>query len=296
MTSSLRYNVELWTIRLVRRGILLFPYATASSIGGVIFRTIGPYIRRSRKAKRHVLYCFPELSSKEADAIVAGMWENLGRLLAEFIHFERFTPQKFAKLVRIEGSEHLDAVIDNGCIICSAHLGNWELLGYWMAISGFNPAVVYREADNPKTDKLIQELRHEYMQNGLPKGRKGAKKMLEAIIDKRVVALMVDQKLKQGAELPFFSHPTKTSTVPARLSLRYGVPMVPVRVVRGKGHRCTIVIEPPLYFSDCSVDEKGAEAAMTQVNAIVEGWIREHPQQWMWLHHRWRKNLPPVAD
>jgi len=287
----LRYSLELLAVRLVRALFLAFPYAIASSFGGWLLRRFGPLTPRSKKARTHINFCFPDFESRQVDSVLSGMWENLGRTLAEFFHLERLDIKSLDQVLMMEGLEHLDAVAEHGCILAGAHLGNWEICALALALHGYNPAVVYREADNPKAERLIQQIRHRYLNDGLPKGRAGAKKMLQAVKNQRVVYLLVDQKLREGALLPFFNHPTKTSTVAARLALKLNCPILPTRVVRVHRHQLKLCIEPPLDTVGVARDETGAMEIMTRVNATLERWIREHPEQWLWLHHRWKKRL-----
>ena len=303
---TLRHRLEYAFFTLVRLLCLCLPFASSSRAGGWLLKCAGPFISRSKKARLHIRLCFPEFNQKQVDRVVSGMWENLGRTLAEFPHMQRLDINQLNQVLRVEGLEHLDAVADSGCVLMGAHLANWEIIGLALALRGYALSTVYRESDNPLTNHAIQRIRHRYMQDALPKGREGAKKMLRAIKDGRVVYVLMDQKLKEGVSIKFFGRPSKTGTAIARLALEYKRPIFPVQVVRTNGHRLLMRIEPPLELEPegqaaiaAAVNKKEAKEAqavrlMTRFNAILEGWIREHPEQWIWLHHRWHKRLPEI--
>ncbi|HYE00392.1 MAG TPA: lauroyl acyltransferase [Alphaproteobacteria bacterium] len=273
---------------LARAALALFsalPPRAASGLGGWIGRRLGPRLGASRKAERNLERRMPELDAAARRRVIAGMWDNLARTIAEMPH----VPRLYADgLVTVEGAEHLAVWRDRPGLMFASHYGNWELTPLAIAGQGFVPTGVYRAPNNPWVDAIVRELR---ARNGFvrlfPKGPSGARAVLRELMQKGCIGLLVDQKMNDGIAVPFFGAPAMTAPAIAELALRFDIPVVPMRVLREGGCRFRVVIEPPMELA--RTGDKAADVldAMTRINARIESWVRERPDHWLWVHRRW---------
>ncbi|HLB31535.1 MAG TPA: lauroyl acyltransferase [Gammaproteobacteria bacterium] len=289
MSRSLRYFSEGIISVCVFRILSWLPYATSSAIGGGLLRRIGPVLGRSRIARKNLRNALPELDAASIDRIIADMWDNLGRVCGEFPHLGRMTSEQFDQCVIVEGAEYIEQAKQCGltCIFFSGHLANWELAPKTLAMHGTPLALVYRRGNNPWLDRLIQETRGHYQSEGVAKGAGGSKQLLRAIQQGRHIGMLLDQKMNTGIPADFFGRKAMTATAIATLALKYGCPIIPVRVVRNAGTRHKVTIFPPLTLERSGDEAADINQIMSQINQTLEGWIREYPAQWIWIHRRW---------
>jgi KDO2-lipid IV(A) lauroyltransferase len=231
----------------------------------------------------------PELDAAAAKRIIGEMWNNLGRVAAEYPHLHAFRLDTDDRRIEIIGAEHIDRFRADGIggIFFSGHLANWEILSLAAGQSGMPLAHIYRRANNPRVEALIQRVRTPVPGRYWPKGAAGARELVTALRHGEHLGMLVDQKMNNGIAVPFFGRPAMTAPAAARLALRFQCPIVPARVERLEGARFRLTVFPPLEIEKTA--DAGAETLrlMTEVNRILEGWIRERPAEWLWLHRRW---------
>lgn len=258
----------------------LLPVDAASAVGGWIGRTIGPRLGANRKVRRNLTMAMPELSEAEIDAIIRGMWDNLGRVLAEYPHLGKFDSSR----VEIVGAQHVEAAKAKGgpFILAAGHLANWEVMPVTTLKQGINAQLVYRHANNPYVEKLMQHARAPAGTRFARKGVAGARSVHGAMRQGEVVAMLVDQKHNRGLPIPFFGRPAMTATAIAELAIKYNAPLFMGRCERLDGAYFRVTVTPALDVSSNDVAE-----ILTRINAQLEAWIRERPAQWLWLHKRW---------
>ncbi len=262
----------------------------ASAIGGWLGRTLGPRLPVTRRAESNLRRAFPELDEPEIARIVRGMWDNLGRVVAELPHLHRFRLYDGDGRVEVVGVENVDALRDDGKggIFFSAHLGNWELASLSCTQRGLPLTYVYRAANNPIVERLIGRFRAAAISGAhWPKGPGTARELVAAIKRGEHLATLADQKLREGISVPFFGRDAMTTPIVARLSLRFDCPAVPARVERLEGARFRLTLYPPLEDPGGNDREAKVAARTRQMNALFEEWIRARPEQWLWLHRRW---------
>lgn len=290
----MKYLLQGALLLLVLGIFRLLPIDTASTAGGWLGRRIGPRLRRLHAiAMENISQALPELDADRRAAVIADMWENLGRVLGEFPHLGRFYPQG---RIDVEGAEHAMQLRDDGIggIFFSAHFGNWELLSLVMDHHDMAPVLVYRAANNPWSERIIQHVRKAaHHRTGaseyLTKSGQGLRQMVKALRDGKHLAMLVDQKMNTGIPLPFFGRSAMTSPVLAQLALKYRVPIVPARIERLPGSRFRLRLDPPMDLSGYGDSDADVAAVMLEVNHLFETWIREHPDHWLWIHNRWPK-------
>ncbi|MDP6270784.1 MAG: lauroyl acyltransferase [Alphaproteobacteria bacterium] len=293
MIRDPRHRLEALLLRLALWFFGRLPLDRASALGGWLGRGLGPRLGLSKRARRNLGRAFPDLEPGRIEAIVGGMWDNLGRVAAEFPHLARLRCYQAApdgvRRIEVVGAENVDLAgqSEAGAIFFSGHLGNWELLPLVALQRPLALISVYRKANNPYADALIQAVRDSTGGEHLAKGGAGARGLIGALRRGRAVALVVDQKQNDGIAVDFFGRPAMTAPAAAELALRYGCPLIPSRVERLGGARFRITIEPPLELVETGEREADVAATMARIHARLEAWIRARPEQWFWLHRRW---------
>ena len=267
------------------------PLSVGTAIGSFLFRKLGCRMSVAKVAEQNVRRVFPDLSGEEVDELLEKIWHNLGQGATEFTHLDRFTVKQPGSRIELIGEEHLVALKESGKtgLVFSAHLGNWELGARIIGQSGLTIAQIYRGADNPFIDRLFKSVRSVDNSLLVPKGREGATRMLLLTRKGIHFGAMMDQKLNEGLEIPFFGHNAMTASSPVEIVLRTGGLIVPVRCIRFPKSHFRIEILRPLDVE--RTDDRRADAikVLHEINKIIENWIREYPEQWFWLHRRWPK-------
>jgi KDO2-lipid IV(A) lauroyltransferase len=264
------------------------PLDWASALGGLIARSIGPHLRISDLARKNLRRAMPELDPVQIERITREMWDNLGRVVAEYPHLREI--QIFEPGGRVE-SGGFDDILSKRTdgkryIFFSAHYGNWEIASLAASQAGLAIANVYRAPNNPIVDRLLTRMR-----GGdavlIPKGRVAARRAIESLQIGKHLSMLVDQKMNDGIAVPFFGRDAMTAPALARLALRFDATVVPVRVLRRKGTYFLLMAETPLALPRSGNGVADALALMIKVNETVERWVRENPEQWLWVHRRW---------
>ncbi len=308
-----QYPLEAAAAYAIYGVVAALPLAAASALGGFLGRGLGPRLGVSRRAVRNLERAFPRMTPDEIARTVRGMWDNLGRTIAEYPHLAQLWESDIAEKAlaidhdallrrgegatpavisvgRIEavGVENIMRMVDHKGpqILFSAHLGNWEVLPRWAANLGMEVAVVYRTPNNPYIATLIERLRRGAGPL-LPKGLQGAVASVKVLEEGGRLGMLVDQKQNRGIAVPFFGTPVMTAPTLAKLALRFRCPVHGAWVERLDGGRFRVTVTPPLSLPESGDDNADVRAIMTEVNAILEGWIRSRPDQWFWLHRRW---------
>lgn len=297
MKHPLRYRVELWLARLFWALFKSLPLATASNLGASLGAMLGYLPLLARRADSNLRLAMPEMPQRQRDAVIAGIWRNLGRTMAELPHLNDFTLTDEAPKpgqVQVVGGEHLAAHLgqQRGAILFGAHLANWELIPAIIAKRDRPVHVVYRAANNPLLDDWLSQVREGVALSALAKGRVAARGILAALKRGESIAMLVDQKMNDGIAVPFFGRPAMTAPAVAQLALRQDIAILPVRCERLAGAAFRMTIMPPLPHPQSGDHTADVAAIMGQINKMLEDWVRARPEQWLWLHHRWPRQDP----
>jgi KDO2-lipid IV(A) lauroyltransferase len=253
----------------------------ASAFAGFIGRMIGPLLGVNRVARKNLKLCFPGITEAEIKDIIAGMWENLGRMIGEIPHVARMTEERFKKIAEINSS--FDDY-GNGAMLLSGHYGNFELAAIVAKTCKSDISLVHRPANNPYVNKLINGARQSNSAAMINKGIIGVKDIVSQIVAGKVIGMLVDQKTNNGITADFFNIPSKCTSLPAKMALRYGAKLYLGRMMRKKGARFIVDIYGPLEISP-SDDEI---SITNKINKEIENWIKKDPKQWFWIHNRWK--------
>ncbi len=283
-----RYPLEAAGLYLAIGLLSLLPIETASNVGGWLGRTIGYRLGVTRRAKRNLRLAFPEKSDQEIDRISRDMWENLGRVAAEYAFLRQICDPKTGRveLVGVYDSPILDPS-QYPCILVSGHLANWEVMPVVAASHGVPMTTIIRDPNNPMVRDKLQRLRQVWGGKLTSKGTVGAKEAMSVLRNGEVLGILVDQKLNEGLPIPFFGHPAMTTPAVAQFCLRYKSRILPIRLERTGPARFRLTCYPEVKPPNSGKMKTDIEIMMRQMNQTLEGWIRERPAEWLWLHRRW---------
>jgi len=276
-------------LALIAYGLFrLLPIDAASALGGRIAGLVGPRLAADRIARRNLARAFPDKTPPEIDAIMDGLWDNLGRTIGEYPHLAEIKTQGSDRRVEVVDEQKVhQGLAGKAYIFLAAHQANWEISAKAATDHGVGFAGVYRTASNPIVDWLIRRSRQSIYTGMLPKGREGAKQVIGVLRAKQGLGMLVDQKFNEGLPIPFFGRDAMTATAPADLSMTFGCPLVPVQVERMGGAHFRMTVYPPITVSKAGDRKANVRAALEQINALVESWVRARPEQWFWIHRRW---------
>jgi len=281
------HRLEAWGARLAFAIFGWFPLDWASAIGGAVGRAIGPKLGISKRARLNLSRALPALTDVAMSRIIAGMWDNLGRVAAEYPHLREIRVFDPCGRVETHGFEHMDRAVAAGrrMIIFSGHVANWEI-GMLAAVQYGTPvAQIYRAANNPLVDRMITRFRG----GGelIPKGVVAARRTIVVLRRGGHLTMLADQKMNDGIPVPFFGRTAMTSSALASLALRFDCDVLPARVERLKGARFRLTVFPPLPLPRSGDHHADVATLMARVNQILEAWVRDRPKEWFWLHRRW---------
>lgn len=253
----------------------------ASRLGGRIGKTFGPFFPVSRTAHHNLNTIFPRLTEEEKKTIVDAMWQEWGKVAAEYCHLPRFLSD--SSLYTIDGLDVLERLKKDGkpALLFTGHLSNFQLVAVAGAVHDLPLVQFYRKAKNPVVDRGMLFFQQQVTRKVIAKGPTGMKELLKSLKGGDHVLMMVDQKFHQGLMVPFLGHLAATASSIATLSKRFECPLVPVRVERTDPLHFRITFYPPL---DTTPDEM---TLITHVNDILGSWVKDRPEQWFWVHKRW---------
>ncbi len=266
-----------------------------SAFGGWIAHSIGPRLGVTKRAARNLERAMPELGEAERQLIIRGMWDNLGRTAAEYAHLDKYSldaADQKSDLITINGFERLEQAqaAGKGVILISGHFANWEVLP--LAIGPYRDrlAEIYRAPNNPLIDQFVHRLRDAGAPPALqiPKGPQAGRPLLRHLKQGGIVALLADQKMREGLPLKFFGHTAFTAHTVLQLSLKLDVPVLPVSITREDSYKFAITVHDPLPAPQGDDDKVRIRTYTQDMNDWLEAQVRARPSQWFWLHDRWR--------
>ncbi|HEY6834732.1 MAG TPA: lipid A biosynthesis lauroyl acyltransferase [Pseudolabrys sp.] len=281
------------TLRLVR----WTNYDRMANFAGWLMRTIGPLFRENRIARAQLTAAFPEKPPAEIEKILGGVWDNLGRMGAEFAHLDRlwdFDPENPTRRGRIELAEddieRFRTILYDGkpALLFAAHLGNWELPAISAATYKLDSAVLYRRPNIARLNEWITETRSASMGELISTGLNAPMKLAQALERGAHVGMLVDQYYVRGVEVTFFGRRTNANPLLARLAQHFNCPIHGARIIRLPGNRFRAELTEEIQPARDAQGNVDIAGTMQVIMTVIEGWVREHPEQWLWLHRRWR--------
>ncbi|CAL78409.1 putative lipid A biosynthesis lauroyl acyltransferase (MsbB-like) [Bradyrhizobium sp. ORS 278] len=283
------------TVGMLKTTRYFDPQKTADRFARIA-QWIGPKLREQRIGRDNLTKAFPEKSPEEIERILAGVWDNLGRVGAEFAHLDKIWDydEEHPERSRIELTPrthelfHQLRLDGKPALIFASHLANWEMPALAAVAHKLDTAILYRRPNIAAADRIIQEMRQVKMGTLIPAGRDAPLRLGQALKNGQHVAMLVDQYLTGGVEVTFFGRKTRANPMLARLLRQVECPVHGVRIIRLPGNRFRAELSEevkPVRDANGQIDIQGMTQAVTNV---VEGWVREYPEQWLWLHRRWR--------
>jgi KDO2-lipid IV(A) lauroyltransferase len=285
LLTPLRIRLEYALFRLLAAIGRALPLDFASAVSGFLWRVIAPRLKRQQRALEGLARAFPEKSLAERERIALAMWDNLGRSFAEFFDLQRIMAEG---RIAFEPLEKFEAIFAGGpFVICTLHMGNWELAAHVGGRFGAPLAGVYQALTNPLVDRWTYEQRLPLYGGGLyDKSFTTSRALFKIARNGGYPAIVGDLREGRGLDVPFFGHLAVSNPFPALLARVAGIPLYAIRVKRVGGARFVMRIEP---VAVPVTDSRDADvlAATAGLQARFEEFIREAPEQWMWAHRRW---------
>jgi KDO2-lipid IV(A) lauroyltransferase len=287
-------------LRLLRRCDL----DRTADVGAWLMRRVGPWTRAHRVARDNLAAAFPEKSNQQIAAMQRGIWDNFGRVLAEYAFLDRlwdYDPSNQASS-RLELDGRSVAEITRlrearqTALIFAAHLANWELPGIVGSGLGLDLAMLYRPPGFGFLAEHIKQLRSHAMGSLIMSRFGAAFEVAEALRQGRNIGMLADQHTNEGVDVVFFGRPCKVSATIARLARRFECPVYGARGVRLAGSRFWLELTGPLQLPRDARGMIEVQQSMQIMTGIIEGWVREHPEQWLWMHRRWRGCIGAGAE
>lgn len=294
--KAVRYWLEAKVSFAVLGLLRLLPMQASMSLNAKIVQFIGPRLSRHKIAMRNLERAFPEKSASEREAIARSMWRNLGRLFAEYIYLDQlfdYDPNsEKTGIVDVEGEELFRALQASGkpYAFFTGHIGNFELLPVCAATYGLEVTALFRPPNNPYIAKKLLASRTTNMGHLVPSRAGAAWGLAKALDDGKSIGVLVDQKFARGVDTTFFGQPCQTNPLLPKLVRQFDVPVYPARCIRISGGRFKLILEDEVKFPRDENGQIDIQASAQMLNDIVERWVRETPEQWMWLHRRWDVN------
>jgi KDO2-lipid IV(A) lauroyltransferase len=289
----MREKFEFWLVLAVARPLGRLPRGFACRLAGVLAWSV--YVlhgRLRRVGKRNLELAFPDRSAGERKAILRGVYRSLGRQLVEFCRMTRYTRENTQGWIRTEGLDHYLAARarGKGVLIVTGHMGAWELSSFYHSLMGYPMSMVARPLDNRRLDEFVNGIRCLHGNRVLPKDD-FARGLLTAMRKGETVGILMDTNMTppQGVFVDFFGKQACTASGVARVSLKTGAAVLPGFMVWEEAEGCYVLHFGPQLVFERTTDEEADIVAATQLcTSAIERWIRRYPDQWLWIHRRWK--------
>lgn len=294
--SMLYWLLGALTLVLLKALRLTKP-AWAADTAGRLMRRIGPWLPEHRIGRENLKHAFPDWPPEKVEEVLGGVWDNLGRIGAEFIHFDHLWPVLDPTTGAMDGIEFTPETIerfvrlrDDGkpALVFAAHLANWELPALAAHSFGLPALALYRPPEIPQIRDFILETRSSRMGRLVPSGLSAPTVIADELARGYHAGMLVDQFAKRGSAVMFFGWKTRANPLIARLARHIDCPIHGVRVVRISGNRFRVDLTEAIETPRDAEGKIDVDKTTRVIISVIEEWIREHPEQWLWLHRRWR--------
>lgn len=271
---------------LTFKALGVLPIDWTSGLGDRLGRLVGPRIRKpSEKSLANLALAFPEKSAEERRQIMVDMWGHLGRVATEYAALGKLAN---SKRITIYGDDHIRETYGKyPLLLISGHIGHWEISPIIAKRHGMTMTGIYRPPNNRFVDRIVRGLRVDCGMTLLPRGTESIRNAMNVLATGGNLAMLVDQRSLRGRLVPFFGHPAKTAPTAAEMALRYGAKIIPVRVKRTGGAHFDVICEPPLDIDPTGDRDADIDQILERMNGVIESWLRDTPEQWLWPHRRW---------
>ena len=285
--KQIKYFFQFLLIIIFFLFFKIFGFRISSTVSGKIFEIIGPLFRSKNLIHSNIKKAIPNSNYEELNKITKLMWNNYGRIFAEYMFIKEFRLGKLKSKVKIEGQEILNDIKKHNkqVVFISGHFSNFELMAMHLENSGIKLSAIYRPLNNIFLNKIMERIRKKYIcKNQIKKGIGGIKKLINLKKSNYSTALMIDQRVSEGIKSNFFNNEALTTTIPAQLVKKFKIPVVPIFIERINNLNFKITINKPINFSN----ETSIKNITDELNQILEKMILNKPEQWIWSHNRWK--------
>lgn len=278
------------------------PYRAALSLGvaggWLLYRLDG---RHRRLVQDQLRMAFPDWPFSRVREVAWNCYANFGRSAAEFARLGRADREAILGWVTVEGREHLDRAVagGRGVLFVTAHLGNWELMGVVCNLLGYRLFPVARPLDNPWLNRLVDQIRSRHGSIVVSKKEESApRELIQALRDGDCVGILLDQNMApyDGVFVEFFGRPACTAKGLALIARRTGAPILPAFIVRETDGRHRLIVQPPVELSRTRDLERDVVTNTARCTAVIEQMVRRYPDQWLWMHRRWKTQPAPASS
>ena len=284
--KNIIYLIEFLLIKFLFILFTIIGYRASSNLGFFIGKTFGPIFR----SKKLIVKNLKKADLKNQDnleKIASNILGNYGRIFSEYVHLKNFRNNKLKKFISIEGLEHLENLKKSKkkAVFVSGHFNNFELMAMQIEKAGIELATIYRPLNNLFLNKTMEQIRKENIcKNQIKKGRAGTREIIKNLIKGRSIALMIDQRVREGDKIPFFNSLATTTTIPAQLVKKYNCELIPIYIERKKKNYFKLFISKPI-----EIDKYKTSSEITLfLNSVLEKMILKNVDQWIWTHNRWK--------
>ena len=281
------YLIEFILIKIFFFILIIIGYKNGSNLGNFIGRFFGPLFRSKKLIKKN-LDQSGIIDKKNYNNIISKIYGNYGRILAEYPFLKKFRNNKLNKYIEIEGVENLEKIKKEKkrVVFISGHFNNFELMALQIEKSGINLCAIYRPLNNMFLNNTMEEIRKNFIcKNQIKKGRSGTRQIIENLNKGNSVALMIDQRVREGIKTNFFGKEASTTTIPAQLIRKYKCDLVPIYIERRKKYYFKMFVSEPIKIGS----NKSINEITEHLNKILEKMILKNIDQWIWTHDRWKK-------
>jgi KDO2-lipid IV(A) lauroyltransferase len=268
-----------------------------AGVASAVMRTVGPRLKEHGLAREQLVAAFPEKSPAEIEGILTGVWDNLGRVAAEFAHIDRLHildpdrpgPEDIVYDQRTFDLFHQLRLDGKPALLFTSHLANWELSAYVAAAYQLDLHILYRRPNIAAVDDAVRQSRAGIMGTLVATGLDAPVKLARVLESGGHVAMLVDQHYVRGVDVTFFGRTCKANPFLAQLAQHVDCPIHGARIVRlPDRNRFRIDLTEAIAPARDADGRVNVAGTMQVITSVVEGWVREHPEQWLWLHRRWR--------
>ena len=291
--TSLREKLEYVALRSVMGAVGILPRPLARAVGAGFGRTAWHLLARLRRVGlRNLEMAFPEKTVEERERILRGVYRSLGWQMAEFCKMSSYTAESASEFIRYDGLENYLAARarGRGVLVLTAHLGAWELSSFYHSLMGYPMSLVIRRLDNPMVDELVNGIRSMHGNRVIHKDD-FARGLLRAMHEGETVGILMDTNMTppQGVFVPFFGVEACTASGLARVALKADAAVLPGFLVWEEAERKYVLrFGPELALIRTGDAESDIVANTALFAATTEAYIRRYPEQWLWVHRRWK--------
>jgi Kdo2-lipid IVA lauroyltransferase/acyltransferase len=294
--GQVRTNLEYWLARTILWFFSLLPLPSAIRAGRMFGRLGLAFGKLRRTGRRNLEMAFPEASAQAREELLRGCFENLGRALGVFSHFRKEMPESWRKFVDCEGLERLAAARETGrgVILFTGHIGAWELSSFALSLFDQPLSFLVRRIDNPKVEALVDRYRMSRGNRTIDK-MFAAREMLQILKSGGTLGILVDLNTldREAVFVDFFDVKAATTFIVAKLALRTGADVFPVFAPWDKAREKFLVqVGEPLRVDPTGEETEDVRGLTQAMTGVVEDYVRRYPDQWLWIHRRW-KTRPP---